>query len=173
MVFGDPPHMLSPFQKWALLHLHNAEAGISGMNILKACCITAMTDSFQKRDVTDGLGKLERMGLVRRSQQSPKNTSQGDGEMSDLYTITVDGVIYTKKMLRPVLDLLANPEGTERIAQKLADGKAKSWLRSSMKISSSLLQQQILERIVAFGLGNISGLAQILDLLRKGHPIPT
>ncbi len=142
------------------------------MNVLKACCITAMTDGFQKRDVIEGLGKLERMGLIRRGQPALKNAAQADSELSDFYFITVDGVIYTKRMLKPVLDLLSSPENAERIAQKLADGKTRSWLRSTIKTSSGIVQQQMLEKIIAYGLGNINGLGQVMDLLRKGLSIP-
>lgn len=125
-----------------------------------------MTDNFQKRDVIEGLARLEKMGLIRKSQNLPKNLGQ-EGELSDHYSITGDGVIYTKKMLRPVLDLLVSLENTEKIAQKLSDGKTKSWLRVTAKSSAGLVQQEILERIISHGLGNIGGLGQLLEILRK------
>jgi hypothetical protein len=65
------------------------------------------------------------------------------------------------------LDLLSDSEKVEKIAQKLTDGKTKSWLRNVLKSSASMVQQQVLERTIAYGLGNISGLSQILDALRK------
>lgn len=171
LVYADPPHTLSSFQKWALLHLHNSETGSSVLGILKACCITAMTDNFQKRDVTEGLARLEKMGLIRKCQNVSKNTGQ-DGELSDHYSITGDGVIYTKKMLRLVLDLLASSDNTEKIAQKISDGKTKNWLRATSKSSAGLVQQEILERIIAYGLGNIGGLGQLLEIIRKNLHLP-
>lgn len=170
MAYQDSPHLLSPFQRWALLHLHNSETSSSVLSILKSCCITAMTDNFQKKDVTEGLARLERMGLIRKVQPPSKGVAQDEMDLSDLYSITADGVIYTKKMLRPVLELLADPERTEKIAQKLTDGRTKSWLRSALKYSASTVQQQVLERIITYGLGNISGLGQLLEILRKGVP---
>ena len=170
MAYQDSPHLLSPFQRWALLHLHNSETSSSVLSILKSCCITAMTDNFQKKDVTEGLARLERMGLIRKAQPPSKGVAQDEMDLSDLYSITADGVIYTKKMLRPVLELLADPERTEKIAQKLTDGRTKSWLRSALKYSASTVQQQVLERIITYGLGNISGLGQLLEILRKGVP---
>lgn len=167
MIYAEPPHTLTPFQRWALLHLHNSETSSSGLSILKACCITAMTDNFQKKDVVEGLTRLEKMGLIRKNQVTTRNPSQTEPELSELYSITGDGVIYTKKMLKPILDILGDSERAEKIAQKLSDGKTKSWLRNILKSSAGMVQQQILERIIAYGLGNISGLAQLLDALRK------
>lgn len=167
VAYSEPPHMLTPFQRWTLLHLHNSEAGSTGLGILKACCITAMTENFQKKDAVEGLAKLEKMGLVSRRQPAIRNPAHADPELSDSYFITADGVIYTKKMLKPVLDLLGDPERAEKMAQRLSDGKTKGWLRTMAKSTSGIIQQQILERIIVYGLGNISGLGQLLDLLRK------
>ncbi len=132
-----------------------------------------MTDNFQKKDVIEGLARLEKMGLIRKNQQAVKNPAQTDPELADLYSITGDGVIYTKKMLRPVLDILGDSEKSEKIAQKLIDGKTRSWLRSALKSSAGMVQQQILEKIIAYGLGNISGLRQLLEILRKNIPPPS
>lgn len=159
--------MLTPFQRWALLHLHNSETGSSGLSILKACCITAMTDNFQKKDVIEGLARLERMGLIRKCHTSIKESVQVDPELADYYSITGDGVIYTKKMLRPILDLLGDSEKAEKIAQKLTDSKTKSWVRIILKSSAGMIQQQIIEKIIAYGLGNISGLTQLMETIRK------
>lgn len=126
-----------------------------------------MTDNFQKKDVTEGLARLEKMGLIKKNHPSIKNTGQADPELADFYTITVEGVIYTKKMLRPVLDLLGDSEKAEKIAQRLTDSKTKSWIRIVLKSSAGMIQQQIIEKTIAYGLGNISGLTQLLDLLRK------
>lgn len=170
MVFIEPVHVLTPFQRWALLHLHNSEASSSGLDILKSCCITAMTDNFQKRDAVDGLARLEKMGLIRKASSSHRNSVPADPELAELYMITGDGIIYTKKMLKPVLDMLSDTTKAEKIAQRLSDGKTKSWLHGLLKSSTSLVQQQILERIISFGLGNIMGLGQLLEVLRKNLP---
>lgn len=129
-----------------------------------------MTDNFQKKDAVEGLTRLEKMELIKKSQTILKNPAQTDPELSDLYSITGDGVIYTKKMLKPVLDLLTESEKVEKIAQKLTDGRTRGWLRSFLKSSTSMVQQQILEKIIAYGLGNISGLSQLLEILRKNIP---
>jgi DNA-binding PadR family transcriptional regulator len=173
VVYIESPNLLTPFQRWALLHLHSSETSSSGLDILKACCITAMTDNFQKKDATEGLAKLEKMGLINKKQSMLKNSVQADPELSDFYSITGEGVIYTKKMLKPVLDLLSDSEKVEKIAQKLTDGKTKSWLRNVLKSSASMVQQQVLERTIAYGLGNISGLSQLLDALRKNLLSPS
>lgn len=166
MVYVDLPHTLTSFQRWSLLHLHNVN-GNNGFNILKACCITAVTDNFQKKDVVDGLKKLEEMELI--TINPPDNTqsdSRPDRELSGFYAITADGIIYTKKMLRPVLDLIINEENVERIAQRLNDGKTKSWLVSFANKMTNATQQKVLDGIIDYGLGNISGLSQLLDTIR-------
>lgn len=167
LVYTESAHVLTPFQKWTLLYLHNSESSSSGLSILRSCCITAMTDNFQKKDAIDGLIRLEKMGLIKKSQGTPKNSVQTDQELSDLYSITGDGIIYTKKMLKPVLDLLGSSEKIEKIAQKLTDNKTRGWLRNVLKSSTSMVQQQIIERIISYGLENINGLSQLLEILRK------
>lgn len=168
MVYVEPPHLLTSFQRWALLHLHEVQNGSTGFQILKECCITAMTDNFQKKDVVDGLTKLEKLELI--SKRPIFQTDQmKDSELAGLYDITADGIIYTKKMLRPVLDLVGKEGNVEKIAQKLNDGKTKSWLLDLAKSAQKMTQQQVLETIIKYGLGNISGLSQLLVILNSIH----
>lgn len=167
LVYVDPPHMLSSFQKWTLLQLNRSKSSQSGIEILKECCITAMDNNFQKKDAVTGLDKLEKMALIRKKRTALLLSEVPDPELSGVYDITADGIIYTKRMLKPVLDLLDDEKNIEKIAQKLNDGRTKSWLIELGKSAKSSIQQTILEKIITFGLGNISGLTQLLLTLQQ------
>ncbi len=166
MIYVESSGLLTSFQRWALLHLHESQNGSTGLQILKSCCITAMTDNFQKKDVVEGLTRLEKMELIQKRSQFSLEQAP-DADLSCLYDITANGIIYTKRMLKPVLDLLSNDANAEKIAQKLNNGKTKTWLISFAKSSLKLTQQQVLEKIIGYGLGNISGLSQLLSVLQN------
>jgi hypothetical protein len=161
------PHMLTPFQRWALLYLHKKDEGDSGLAILKECCITAMTDNFQKKDVVDGLQRLTEMGLIKQIQKVAYEQEYADYELAIKYIPTADGIIYTKRMLKPVLELLVTGANMEKVAHRLTDGKTKNWLREVGKSASNIVQQKVLEAIIQFGLGNIGGLTQLLETIRQ------
>lgn len=167
MVSQTLPYLLTSFQRWALLYLHKKDEGDSGLSILKECCITAITDNFQKKDVVDGLRKLVDMGLIKEISKATHDREYADYELAAKYIPTADGIIYTKKMLKPVLDLLVTGINMEKIAQKLTDGKTRSWLREVAKSASNTVQQKVIEMIIQFGLGNIGGLTQLLDIIRN------
>ncbi|MCV0410700.1 hypothetical protein [Nitrosopumilus sp.] len=169
MVYADPPHLLSSFQRWALIYLHDKEESRSAMQILKDCCITAMDERFGKKDVTEGLYNLTKMELIK---VVPKNLndiigagSKPEGELSEKFNITADGIIYTKKMLKPILSLIDNGN-IEKIAQKL-DPKTDSWIKRLIDNAKNLSQQEIVQEIAKYGLGNIDGLSNLLEGLRN------
>jgi len=167
LVYAESPHLLSSFQRWALIYLHNKEDARSAMQILKDCCITAMDERFEKRDVTEGLTNLEKMGLISTIPDSFGELIEPrmqKGELSTKYTITADGIIYTKKMLKPILNLIDSGD-VEKIAQKL-DVKTNSWISKLIDSAKDLTQQQIVQEIAKYGLGNIDGLSQLLEIIR-------
>lgn len=168
MVYVEEPHMLSSFQRWALIYLHNIEDSRSVMQILKACCITAMDQNFEKKDVIEGLAKLEKMELIGKIPDFPNRAIDNTIIEKDLevrYRSTADGIIYTKKMLKPVLNLV-DKGGLEKIAQKL-DTKTGSWIGKLINNAKDLTQQEIVQEIVKYGLGNIDGLSKLLAGLRS------
>ena len=74
------------------------------MKILKECCITAMDKFFEKKNVTEGLEELKKMGLVTQVTESFQDMlitrNQSKGELEIEFKATADGIIYTKKIIR-------------------------------------------------------------------------
>lgn len=139
------------------------------MKILKECCITAMDKFFEKKNVTEGLEELKKMGLVTQVTESFQDMlitrNQSKGELEIEFKATADGIIYTKKMLKPILSLVENG-GIEKIAQKL-DPKTNSWTSKLIDRAKDLTQQEIVQEIAKFGLGNIEGLSKLLEGIRS------
>jgi hypothetical protein len=159
-----PALQLTLFQRWALLHFHEYPNGkITGFDLLNECCITAIDDTFNRNTVVSGLNELAEMKLIEQRKPELDIEKTDDPDLKKTYHSTIDGIIYAKKMMKPIMGAL-NPEDFDRILQKMSGSqKSKVALEQIMHASVTKSQNGTIKSLAEFGLGNISSFTQLLD----------
>jgi len=108
------PRDLSLFQKWVLLKFHqNQEPSIFDAHLITGCCITAMDEKFNKDVGRHELEQLAAWGFIRQGETNQK-FEEGFGKQ---YFSTIDGIIFAKKVMKPILDAMSKEEFAETIKQ--------------------------------------------------------
>lgn len=156
--------VLSLFQKWVLLRFHQETVTpIVDALLITGCCITAMNENFNKQTGLHELAELSAWGYIRPTGNPQSKFEEGFGQP---YTSTIDGVIFAKKLMKPVLDAMKKDEFAETI-NKLETPEAITTMQQMFHDSKSQPQQSILNRLANFGLQNISGFNQLLILVAE------
>jgi len=107
----DKIRNLTLFQKWVLLRFHQAQnTPIVDANLITGCCITAMNEDFNKQTGLSELEALETWGYIRNTGNPQPNFEEGFGQQ---FSSTIDGVIFAKKLMKPVLDAMKKAEFAE------------------------------------------------------------
>jgi hypothetical protein len=159
MVIVKAPGLLSPFQKWVILRFHQEpQNNITDVGLVTGCCITAMDASFKKETALKDLEDLVLMQLIRASGRQ-QSDEIGFGRT---FHSTVDGIIYAKQMMKPILDAM-NKKDFENTLQKLDNPEALQFLQSLFRTGGT--QQDKLSQIANFGIGNINGFTKIWELV--------
>lgn len=160
MVYAKSPDKLSPFQKWVILRFHqDPKNPITDVDLVTGCCITAMDASFKKEIALKDLQDLTNMQLIR-IDNTYSTVEPGFGA---IHRSTIDGIIYAKQMMKPILDAM-NKKDFETALQKLDSPEALQFLQR-MFGSPGISQQQKLSELAGFGLGNINAFTKIWELV--------
>jgi len=155
---------LSLFQKWVLLRFHQSQdTPIVDAQLITGCCITAMNEDFNKQTGLSELAALVTWGYIRNTGDVQANFEEGFGQP---YSSTIDGVIFAKKLMKPVLDAMKKAEFAETI-KELETAEAMSTMQQMFHDSKTQPQQTILNKLAEFGLHNISGFNQLLTLVAE------
>jgi len=160
MVEIDPKE-LSLFQKWVLLRFHQSQnQALVDADLITGCCITAMDQKFNKDVGRNELAYLEKYGFIREGEIVEKY-EEGFGKQ---YFSTIDGVIFAKKIMKPILSAMNKEEFAETI-KKLDSSEARLTMEQMFRDSKARPQQEILGRLADFGLRNISGFSKLVELV--------
>jgi len=160
----DKIRNLSLFQKWVLLRFHQSQdSPIVDAHLITGCCITAMNEDFNKQTGLKELVELKSWGYIRHEGNLQPKFEAGFGQP---YSSTIDGVIFAKKLMKPVLDAMKKDEFAETI-KKLETPEAIATMQQMFHDSKSQPQQTILNKLAEFGLHNISGFNQLLILVAE------
>jgi len=120
-----------------------------------------MNEDFNKKTGLTELTELKSWGLIRSVEVPLTRFEEGFGQQ---YSHTIDGVIFAKKLMKPILDAMKKQEFQETI-KKLETAEAISTMELMFRESKSQPQQEILNKLAEFGLRNISGFNQLLILV--------
>jgi len=155
---------LSLFQKWVLLRFHQDQRNhIVDAQLITGCCITAMNEDFNKQIGLVELDALKTWGYIRSAGNPQANYEEGFGQP---YSSTIDGIIFAKKLMKPVLDAMKKEDFVETI-KKLETPEAIATMQNMFHESKTQPQQHILQKLSEFGLRNISGFNQLLILVAE------
>ena len=98
------PGELTPFQRWVLLKFHQQQkTAFSVTDLITSCCVTAMDATFNKNTGLQDISQLEHADLIGLADRIDESAERDYGHF---YLSTIDGIIYAKKMMKPILDAM-------------------------------------------------------------------
>jgi len=167
MVSPEFQNHITPFQRWILLKFHqNPKQSITATDLITTCCITAMDDDFNKRDALTDILELENAELITRSDDFVEGAEGVEREYGVIYASTIDGIIFAKKMMKPILDAM-NKKEFESALQKLDDPQALKFIETLYRDPNKTNQITRLYELAEYGLSNISAFGKLWNVFHQ------